>query len=753
MPRLTLRTLLAYIDDTLPPEQARSLGLKVANSDEAKLLIERIKRVTRRRGLRTPVPDGSDDDVADPNTVAAYLSDNLDSEQLKQIESTCLGSDVHLAEVAACHQILTLVLTEPVRVPPTAHQRMYQLVPAPASNPDRKPGKTIPVGRVTPPPQADADDQDAALLLGMRRYSAADSWAGRLKLVAAVGGIGLFLVLAVLMALPPAPSQPPETSHGVSYASSTPTPSSIPTPSTPVVPVIPAATDPSTPAAKTGVPPTPVTPPMPKPPSTPELTPDPKPTTPPVPVAVPPKEGPGAGLGDKKIPAPQPERVAVGKMEGLKVVIVLAETANPEPRWRRLVANDPVMSTESVMALPGYKAEVKLVSEVVVRLWGNTPEQVSKPKARVLQSQVRFYSAPTGLDADFTLEEGRVYVNTTKPTGAKIRVRMATEAWDIELPNNLSEVLLQAHSAFVPGTAYPPDGVGGEPPRTDALMVVVRGGAKVKALGRFVEFANVQLGQGIEWDSKTNNLPPPGPINREEVAPDWNPAIPSEFGKVIQHTLSDTAEKLTDPPGIRTLLEERLNYARQPATDLPRQMATYAYAAIIDGLRETEEKKMVANMFDAVMNDTERVVVRQTAMMTASAWLARAPKNTAILVSVLKEKNIEEANLIAQLLRGYSAAEFGPTAWNASKVDELVNLLNNPSVIVREAALGNLIGYYDYPAALARKVTGEPPIVDVARKADNEKEYEKFVLAWQARADLIKKWMNGRSEEKAGKKP
>ena len=95
MPRLTLRTLLAYIDDTLEADQARSLGRKVAESDEAKHLIERIKKVTRRRGLRTPVPDGSDDDVADPNTVAAYLSDNLDSEQLKQLESTCLESDVH----------------------------------------------------------------------------------------------------------------------------------------------------------------------------------------------------------------------------------------------------------------------------------------------------------------------------------------------------------------------------------------------------------------------------------------------------------------------------------------------------------------------------------------------------------------------------------------------------------------------------------------------------------------------------------
>src|SRR5262245_11320865 len=67
MIRLTLRTLLAYIDDTLEPDQARELGRKVAESHDARILIERIKKVTRRRGLHVPIPDGSDDDVSDPN--------------------------------------------------------------------------------------------------------------------------------------------------------------------------------------------------------------------------------------------------------------------------------------------------------------------------------------------------------------------------------------------------------------------------------------------------------------------------------------------------------------------------------------------------------------------------------------------------------------------------------------------------------------------------------------------------------------
>src|SRR4051794_8710863 len=113
MPQLTLRTLLAYIDDTLDPAEARELGKKVSQSELAKDLIERIKKVTRRRGLKNPAPAGDAADVTDPNTVAEYLSDNLDSEQARKLEATCMESDAHLAEVAACHQILTLVLTEP----------------------------------------------------------------------------------------------------------------------------------------------------------------------------------------------------------------------------------------------------------------------------------------------------------------------------------------------------------------------------------------------------------------------------------------------------------------------------------------------------------------------------------------------------------------------------------------------------------------------------------------------------------------
>ena len=121
--RLTLRTLLAYLDDTLQATEIKEIGQKVAESDAAQELIARLKAVTRRRRLTAPTATGPN--ALDPNRVAAYLDNELPSDELAELEKLALESDVHLAEIAACHQILTLVLGEPALVPPTARERMY----------------------------------------------------------------------------------------------------------------------------------------------------------------------------------------------------------------------------------------------------------------------------------------------------------------------------------------------------------------------------------------------------------------------------------------------------------------------------------------------------------------------------------------------------------------------------------------------------------------------------------------------------
>ena len=124
--RLTLRTLLAYLDDILEPSQAREIGEKISESGYASSLVEHIREVMRKRRLGAPDPSGPGMGL-DPNSVAEYLDNTLTPEEVADIEKICLESDLHLAEVAACHQVLTIVLGEPVDVPEKTRERMYVL--------------------------------------------------------------------------------------------------------------------------------------------------------------------------------------------------------------------------------------------------------------------------------------------------------------------------------------------------------------------------------------------------------------------------------------------------------------------------------------------------------------------------------------------------------------------------------------------------------------------------------------------------
>jgi hypothetical protein len=732
MPRLTLRTLLAYMDDTLEPAEARSLGRKVAESDDARLLVERIKKVTRRRGLHTPVATDPSDETADPNTVAEYLDNTLDSATVKQLEETSLESDVHLAEVAACHQILTLVLTEPVRVPPSANQRMYQLVKPPASDPNRRPGNTLPVSGVTPPDHADADDADAALLLGMKRYSAGSVWGTRLAIFGVAALLLAFLAGAVLMALPQPPPAPPETAAGHSYALATP-PDTVPVPRD-------KGSEPVVKPKDSGL----VMPP----PAVPDLTAAiALAAAGAVDLATKPPPDPGPGLGDPLPPPAEEKGRDLGRVETPHVLVVAQDTADPTSWVRlraRLDADDEVRSGWQVMALPGYKADVALHSKVQVCLWGNVPEQLPPRAAenRVLESRVVFHVPPAGFDADLTLLAGRVYVKATKPSGAKVRVRLGPEAWDITTPDGTANVLVELISWFEPEKT-PFIRLGGELPRRQVRLAVTVGAARLAPHGRGKTFDKVEAGHHLVWDSKSGQLggPAPIPLEHRDALLHRDPSKEGEAGKTVTRLLTEAADRVTKPADVQTAILARLD---APVTDRDRdlviRLAAYAQGAMADS--SAAGAGTLATLVDHLGSDRPWPA-RQAVVTALVAWLARDVGNTNRLHEVLVSKwqDEKEADRFLELLRGFVS----PTKPDPERLDLLVvkageggPFLADRRVQLREAALWNLwvVEQESWVPLLPSALPADQGPVAAATSSD---EFMRFLAGWRKRVEEIKK--------------
>ena len=135
--RLTLRTLLAYLDDTLTPGDAEVLRNKLSESEKAMVLVRRIRAAVANADLPAADPN-SVSPVDDANLIAEYLDSTLPPEQIAEMERAVNESDSRLAEAAACHQILAMAIGRSAQVPPELRGRVCDLI----NHPDRFDGDT-----------------------------------------------------------------------------------------------------------------------------------------------------------------------------------------------------------------------------------------------------------------------------------------------------------------------------------------------------------------------------------------------------------------------------------------------------------------------------------------------------------------------------------------------------------------------------------------------------------------------------------
>jgi hypothetical protein len=139
--RLTLRTLLAHLDRTLDADDDAAIAEKLKGSEFASKLVERVLACLASDSIAAPSPlaTGTADD---PNRIGEYLDSVLAAEQVAEVERICLESDPHLAEVAACHQVLTLVLAKPADIPMSLRHRVYEMDPAAGQRTGQRTGAT-----------------------------------------------------------------------------------------------------------------------------------------------------------------------------------------------------------------------------------------------------------------------------------------------------------------------------------------------------------------------------------------------------------------------------------------------------------------------------------------------------------------------------------------------------------------------------------------------------------------------------------
>jgi hypothetical protein len=657
--RLTLRTLLAYLDDTLDPAEIRQIGLKVAESDAAQELIARIKQVTRRRRLTTPPATGPGAKF-DPNTIAEYLDNLLPPEQVADVEKTCLESDVHLAEISACHQILTLVLGQPALVPPTARQRMIALVEGKEAIPSRGPARAD--RRAQGLVSDGVDDEDDAAFLGLP-LSRETSW---LRWALPVAAAVLFVALGVLvwMALTNAPAR------NVAQLSGDP------------------KTKPSQ-ASNTS--------------NTEKTNPD-KPTNDqtasgkPADKGPPPdnpnkgdtananKGGPADNPNDtgskivvgvpNQVPdqSPSKDNVKIGKyaLAGGATPSLLIQGSPANNNWLCLKPEDPVSTGEMLLTLPGYHALLHTDSGMELYLMGNLPQFLPRP---FRESAVVLHAASKPFDLDFTLDRGRVFLANQKDKPASARVRFQQEIWDVNLEEG-AEVGLELLGTHTVNSSFGTN----LPPTAMAFLMVSKGQVSVK-IGANTYPLRMPPGPAlIQWSSDGRLVPQPLPI--EKASPVSGKTFPaSEPATKMKLAVDELWNALTrENKPVEVILLE----AKKKADPNNQMLAVWCLGAI-DALPQLVDD----------LDDDKHPEIRQTARDALRHWIGRNPgqddklfdstHQTGVLID--KKYKPGEANLVMLLLHYLGEFERKePETW-----DLLLQCLRHKRLAIRDLAYSHLV--------------------------------------------------------------
>ncbi|HQR09520.1 MAG TPA: hypothetical protein PLN21_22040 [Gemmatales bacterium] len=684
--RLTLRGLLAYLDDRLDPAVAAQVGDYIGEHDKLRHLIDRIKRVIRRRRLSTPeVAERQEMPVHhqdDPNQVAAFLDGRLPEDQEADFEEICLDTDVYLAEVAAVHQIMTFG-NATLKVPPLATQRMVNLVKGPEAQPlqvvprQARPSKS-PLWDVTDSAPAH-EEENQALLEPLYHNILETRWGRGLLIVAALllaGFMGFILFSVPWDKLP----------SSTNLAEAQPT---VPTEKVPV------ASAPAVPEEKADVVKAPVvlnklavhvegfwpalilstekqpvwlsvasmlsnlTGMVAARPALPlntflgfgeEVSEKPLEPLVPLPVVASAKSRVAAAERNSHVP------VAINGADVAGMFLQLS----PAGDWRIMKPQSQLTSNELLQALPGYTGNIALPNGVRIMLLGQFHPNLA---ANPFGEAVAELHPTTDADADLTLHRGRMVIigRTVKQVPSLVRVRYQGETWELSLPSG-SEVGLQAGSAVKPG-----DG----PWVVEKTLEIIasKGKADVKHLDQATVLAPKQR---LLWNSSLAENEPARQTELGEV-PVWlakYQTAPKEAVESLVGLRSRTHAKLQKDTRDMNWLSLACDETLEEGKLIERQAALLELSAI------GRMQPIIALLNDANANGR-----RKYSHDVVHYWLNQEESRAAQLIDLLKDTGYseDEAKLLLTLYRGTKEA-------TPATIAALLQDMASPRVAIREQA-------------------------------------------------------------------
>ena len=199
----------------------------------------------------------------------------------------------------------------------------------------------------------------------------------------------------------------------------------------------------------------------------------------------------------------------------------------------------------------------------------------------------------TGIDADLTLEAGRLFLSAPKATRPMVvRLRMNREIWDLTLADATTEVAIDLIGEPAKVALF--EAVAAERPRAIVYLQVLRGNANLRYLETVAD--DLTAGARYKWDSKAGK---PGPAPKAD--PD-EPAL------------------LVD----RWSREDR----KTPGATVARQAATELLAVI--GKVEDDLRNIVVNLKNE-MNDR----MASLPSRSQAAWMLQAIDGPKSLLGVI----------------------------------------------------------------------------------------------------------------------